>query len=103
MQNTQRTGIQQAQAGTFMVGLLCGAALGAAAGLMFAPKRGVELRQQMAASADKARRQAANVYGGATQAVHDAVARGRHAIEAGRHAFQGQRPSNGAAKDMAMP
>jgi len=34
--------------GTFILGMLCGAAVGAAVGLMFAPRPGAEMRAQLA-------------------------------------------------------
>jgi len=93
--------------GTFMVGMLCGAAIGAAMGLMFAPKAGVEMRQQLAdgsdrlrrrasEEADRLRRRATDAYTGAAQTINDVVARGREALDVGREAFQKARP-NGAS------
>ena len=82
--------------GSFFVGLFCGAALGAALGVMFAPKRGVDLRNDLAQSAERLRRRTSDMYGGATRAVSDVVNRGRSAVQAGRDAFQ-QAPFPGDA------
>jgi gas vesicle protein len=93
--------------GSFMVGMLCGAAVGAALGLMFAPKSGVEMRQQLAdqserlrqratEKADRLRQRASDAYTGASQTINDVMARGREAIDVGREAFQKARP-NGAS------
>ena len=97
---------QDSGIGTFMVGMLCGAAIGAAIGLMFAPKPGAEMRQQLAAQtdrfrrrateqADRLRRRATDAYTGASETINDVVARGREALDVGREAFQRARP-NGA-------
>jgi len=83
-----------------------GIALGGAIGLLFAPKRGSELRRQVADSAERMRRQATDLYGTASDTVTDVVQRGRRAIEAGSDAFvreatgtrpTGARPSTGTA------
>ena len=102
-------------AGTFILGMICGAAVGAAIGLMYAPKPGNEMRQQLseqtewlrrraAEQADRLRQQASHVYSGASDTINDVVARGREAINVGREAFQRSRPHNGQAGDMeGMP
>jgi len=101
-----RTG-QDSGIGTFMVGMLCGAAIGAAVGLMFAPKPGAEMRQQIAEQSDRfrrrateqadhLRRRATEAYNDASETINDVVARGREAIDVGREAFQRARP-NGAS------
>jgi gas vesicle protein len=55
----------------FVVGLLCGAAVGAAAGLLFAPKRGAALRKDLAKSANDVTRRAKELYDGAADVVSD--------------------------------
>ena len=55
----------------FVVGLLCGVAVGAAAGLLFAPKRGTALRRDLAKSADDVTRRAMKLYDGAANVVSD--------------------------------
>ena len=77
--------------GGFLMGLLCGAALGAAVGLMFAPKSGPEFRQTLAESKDQWKRKAADYYGQASETVNNAVSRGRDAIGRGREAFDSAR------------
>ena len=90
--------------GAFFVGLLCGAAIGAAAGLLLAPKTGVEMRQQVAESTDQLRRKASAAYDSASQVINDAVARGKDAIQVGRETFQRSRPGNGSVGDASsMP
>lgn len=48
--------------GAFLAGLLMGAAIGAGLALLFAPKKGSELRGQIAESARKARESARDAY-----------------------------------------
>jgi gas vesicle protein len=77
-----------AQSSGFVMGLLCGAALGAALGLLFAPKRGSELRTQLYDSTERLRRRASEVaneaYSQASGTVDDLVDKGRSAIRRGR-------------------
>jgi gas vesicle protein len=83
------------------------AAIGAAIGMMFAPKPGAETRQQLAdqtdrfrrratEQADRLRRRATDAYNDASQTINDVVSRGREALDVGREAFQRARP-NGAS------
>lgn len=48
--------------GGFLLGLLCGAAAGAAMGLLLAPKSGSQLRQQLYRSTDRLRESAVKGY-----------------------------------------
>lgn len=63
----------------FLSGLLFGAVVGVAAGLLFAPKSGVEIRGEVARSAKQVRRKAEDTYEHASSFVHDTVDRGRDA------------------------
>lgn len=101
----QTTDTQAGRAGTFLIGMLCGAAVGAAIGMMLAPKAGSELREQLWTSTEGLRHKASNAYEGASGVVNDVIARGRRAVDAGRETFQRNRPGNGAASDMtsSMP
>jgi gas vesicle protein len=56
----------------FFIGLLCGCAVGAAIGLLMAPKTGVEMRQTLAESAERFRRKASDTYSDASEKVSDA-------------------------------
>ena len=49
---------EESGGGGFVMGLLCGVALGAAIGMMFAPKAGSELRQKVYESTGDLRRKA---------------------------------------------
>lgn len=82
----------------FLIGLACGAALGAVLGLLLAPRPGSELRQQVKETADQWRQKAQTAYGEATNAVSGVTARGRQAWDAGREAFNSARPGNGHAQ-----
>ena len=84
---------EESGGGGFILGLLCGTALGAAIGLMFAPKTGSEIRQTLYDSTGDIRRKAYDAYGQATEQVNTAVEKGRQAVERGREAFDTARQS----------
>jgi gas vesicle protein len=79
--------------GGFLIGLLCGTALGAAIGLMFAPKAGSEFRQRLYESTGDIRRKATETYGQASEQVNTMVTKGRQAVDRGREAFENARQS----------
>jgi len=79
--------------GGFLFGLLCGTALGAAVGLMFAPRAGSELRQTLYESTGDIRKKATDAYGQATEQVTNVVAKGRQAMDRGAEAFDSARQS----------
>jgi gas vesicle protein len=81
--------------GGFLIGLLCGTALGAAIGLMFAPKAGSEFRQRLYESTGDIRRKASETYGQASEQVNNMVSKGRQAVDRGREAFESARQSAG--------
>src|SRR5688572_15998799 len=80
--------------GGFLIGLLCGTALGAAIGLMFAPKAGSEFRQRLYESTGDIRRKAHETYDQASDQVNNMVAKGRQAVDRGREAFESARQSS---------
>jgi gas vesicle protein len=59
----------------FVMGLLCGFALGAIAGLLLAPRPGAELRGRMAESVNRAGRKAKDTYDRASETVNDVAVR----------------------------
>jgi gas vesicle protein len=65
----------------FVLGLLCGAAVGAAAGLLFAPKRGAALRKDLAKSANDVSRRAKELYEDAAEVVSDLTDRATEMME----------------------
>lgn len=66
---------------SFAVGLICGAAVGAALGLLLAPKDGATTRRELAKSADRIKRRAMQMYDGAADTVGDLTERGARAFE----------------------
>jgi gas vesicle protein len=70
--------------GSFLMGLLAGTVLGAGLGMLFAPKAGNELRNQLTEQAGRLRSTAGDTYGQATEKVHQIVDRGREAYDRAR-------------------
>ena len=85
--------------GSFVAGLLFGAAVGAALGVVLAPRSGAETRRQLAASGERIREEANRTYSRASQGVNQLVSRGREAIDRGREAFDRTRET--ASETMA--
>jgi gas vesicle protein len=82
---------EEAGGGGFLIGLLCGTALGAAIGLMFAPKAGSEIRQRLYESTGDIRKKAYETYDQASEQVNNMVTKGRQAVDRGREAFENAR------------
>jgi len=66
---------------SFAVGLLCGAAVGAALGLMFAPQTGVKTRRDLRRGADRLSRQAMKIYDNASDTVEQLAERGAEVLD----------------------
>jgi gas vesicle protein len=81
-------GTYETRGNDFMIGLLCGTAVGAAIGLLLAPKTGAELRTQLADSAERIRRRTADTYEQASGAMTDMVDKGKKAVRRGREKFE---------------
>jgi len=64
----------------FVMGLITGAAVGAALGLIFAPKRGSELRDDLARSTEGLRRRASQAYDAVSDTVSDLASKGGSAV-----------------------
>ena len=79
--------------GGFLAALLCGAAVGAALGVVLAPKSGAETRRQLAESTGRLRENATRTYSQATEGVNQLVTKGREAIDRGREVFDRTRQS----------
>jgi gas vesicle protein len=84
---------QETHGSGFLLGLLAGTALGAAIGLMFAPRAGSEFRQSLYDSTHDLRRRAYDAYGQASEQMNDIVSKGRQAMDRGREAFESARQS----------
>lgn len=74
--------------GSFVAGLLWGAAVGAALGVVFAPRSGAETRQAIADSGQRLRDTAQRTYDRASESVNSAVEQGRDALERGREVYE---------------
>ena len=70
--------------GSFLMGLLAGTVLGAGLGMLFAPKAGNELRNQLGESAGRLRTSANDAYQHASERVGEMVDRGREAYQRAR-------------------
>ncbi len=84
---------EESGGGGFLIGLLCGTALGAAIGLMFAPKAGSEFRQRLYDQTGDIRRKAYETYDQATEQVNTVATKARQAVERGKEAFDTARQS----------
>ncbi len=81
---------RDAQGGSFLMGLLAGTVLGAGLGMLFAPKSGTELRNQLSESAERLRTTAGDSYQQASEKVTEKVTqivdRGRDVYDRARTA-----------------
>jgi gas vesicle protein len=82
--------------GSFLMGLLAGTVLGAGLGMLFAPKAGSELRNQLGEQAGRLRTTAADGYQQATDKVSQIVDRGKEAYERARTTGPGNTSTSGA-------
>lgn len=70
--------------GSFLMGLLAGTVLGAGLGMLFAPRAGAEIRNQLSEQAGRLRSTAGDTYQQASDKVSHLVDRGREAYERSR-------------------
>jgi gas vesicle protein len=77
-----------------LIGFAAGAATGALAGLLLAPKSGAELRRQARDTAGRARGKVVDQYDHARQAVTEVVDRGRRALNVGRETYNEAKASH---------
>lgn len=80
--------------GSFLMGLLAGTVLGAGLGMLFAPKAGSELRNQLGEQAGRIKSQATDGYQQASGKVSQIVDRGREAYDRARSHAGGSMGSN---------
>jgi len=71
--------------GSFLMGLLAGTVLGAGLGMLFAPRPGSELRNQLTEQAGRLRHTAGDAYSQASGTMNKIVDRGREAYDRARH------------------
>jgi len=76
--------------GSFLMGLLAGTVLGAGLGMLFAPKTGSELRNQLSDQAGKLRATANDTYQQASEKVSQMVDRGKEAYDRARNNMSNQ-------------
>lgn len=67
--------------GSFLMGLLAGTVLGAGLGMLFAPRAGSEIRNQLSEQAGRLRSTAGDTYHQASDKVSHLVDRGREVYE----------------------
>ena len=70
--------------GSFLMGLLAGTVLGAGLGMLFAPRPGSELRNQLSEQAGRLKSTAGDAYTQATDKVGKIVDRGREVYDRAR-------------------
>ena len=70
--------------GSFLMGLLAGTVLGAGLGMLFAPKAGADLRNQLTEQAGRLRNTANDTYAQASERVGQIVDKGREAYDRAR-------------------
>jgi hypothetical protein len=70
--------------GSFLMGLLAGTVLGAGLGMLFAPKAGSELRNQLSEQTGRLRTSANEAYTQASEKVSQMMDRGREAYDRAR-------------------
>jgi hypothetical protein len=70
--------------GSFLMGLLAGTVLGAGLGMLFAPKTGSELRNQLSEQTGRLKTSANDAYAQASEKVSQIVDRGREAYDRAR-------------------
>jgi gas vesicle protein len=75
----ERFGNENGSGGSFVMGLLTGTVLGAGLGMLFAPKAGQELRNQVAEQAGNLASTASDGYRRASETASDLADRGRQA------------------------
>ena len=80
--------------GGFITGLLCGAAVGAALGVVLAPRSGAATRQQLVESGGRLREKMSQGYAKASEGVSSVMARGSEALDEGRDAFEKARQAS---------
>jgi gas vesicle protein len=88
--------------GSFLMGLLAGTVLGAGLGMLFAPKAGTDLRNQISEQTGRLKTTANDAYSQASEKVSQIVDRGREAYDRARHAGGFSGSSEGSSTDSGM-
>jgi gas vesicle protein len=88
--------------GSFLMGLLAGTVLGAGLGMLFAPKTGSDLRNQISEQTGRLKTSANDAYAQASEKVSQIVDRGREAYDRARHTGGSGGSSTGSNTDSGM-
>src|SRR5262249_38914417 len=80
---------------SFLMGLLAGTVLGAGLGMLFAPKTGSDLRNQLSEQAGRLRSAANDTYQQASEKVTQASEKVSQIVDRGREAYERARHSTG--------
>jgi gas vesicle protein len=83
--------------GSFLMGLLAGTVLGAGLGMLFAPRPGSELRNQLGEQAGRLKHTAGDAYSTASGRVSQIMDRGREAYDRAKSASGGTMGGNTTA------
>jgi gas vesicle protein len=82
--------------GSFLMGLLAGTVLGAGLGMLFAPKTGTDLRNQLSEQSGRLKTTANDAYAQASEKVSQIVDRGREAYDRARQSGSSSGSSTGS-------
>ena len=82
--------------GSFLMGLLAGTVLGAGLGMLFAPKTGTDLRNQLSEQTGRLKTSANDAYAQASEKVSQIVDRGREAYDRARQGGSPSGPGTGS-------
>jgi YtxH-like protein len=82
--------------GSFLMGLLAGTVLGAGLGMLFAPKTGTDLRNQLSEQTGRLKTSANDAYAQASEKVSQIVDRGREAYDRARQGGSPAGPGTGS-------
>lgn len=77
------------EGGGYLRGLVTGVLVGAATALLLAPKRGEDIRQDLAESAERLKEKAEDFSGQISDKAHDIKERGSHLVEVARDKSSG--------------
>jgi len=80
---------------SFLMGLLAGTVLGAGLGMLFAPKAGSDLRNQLSEQAGRLRSAANDTYQQASEKVSQAGEKVSQIVDRGREAYERARATGG--------
>jgi gas vesicle protein len=83
--------------GSFLMGLLAGTVLGAGLGMLFAPKAGTELRNQLSEQTGRLKSTANDAYAQASEKVSQMSEKVGQMVDRGREAYDRARHSGGSA------